>query len=82
MKILRLSIIFICSGIGSILSTIVETEYRIWLMRYGGICKAGSSCGGYPIVNPFWIYLGIALIVGGGYFVLVDIKNKKKEAKK
>ena len=80
MKTLYLAIIFITSGIGSILSTIVETEYRIWLMRYGKICKVGSSCGGYPDVNPFLIYLGIALISTGGYFVLVHIKNKKKEA--
>lgn len=82
MKTLHYSVIFTVSGIISIIYTIASMEYRIWLMRYGGICKLGSSCGGFPGVEPFWIELGIVLIAFGGYFVFVQIKNKRKENKK
>ena len=81
MKTLHFAIIFIVCGVISIIYTIAGTEYRIWLMRYGGICKPGSSCGGFPVIEPFWIGLGIALMAFGGYFVLKLFRNIKKEIK-
>jgi hypothetical protein len=78
MKILHLSIIFIVLGSMSIIYTEAETQYRIYLMRYGGICKTGSSCGGFPGVDPFWIGLGIVLIGIGAYFLILSMKKSSK----
>ncbi|MHB8602713.1 MAG: hypothetical protein ACYC6W_01435 [Nitrosotalea sp.] len=81
MKTLYLSIIFIILGSMSIIYTETETQYRIYLMRYGGICKTGSSCGGFPGVDPFWIGLGIVLIGVGVYILISSMKktNKRQE---
>ena len=78
MKNLHLSMIFIIFGATSIIYTEAETQYRIYLMRYGGICKAGSSCGGFPIIDPFWIGLGIVLISIGVYFLILSMKKSNK----
>jgi len=78
MKTLHFSIIFIVLGSISIIYTEAETQYRIYLMRYGGICKPGSSCGGFPIVDPFWIGLGIVLIGAGVYILVSSMKKTNK----
>jgi hypothetical protein len=62
----------------SITYTEAETQYRIYLMRYGVICKSGSSCGGFPIVDPLWILLGIVLIGVGVYFLISSMKKTNK----
>ncbi len=81
MKTLQLSIIFIVLGSMSIIYTEAETQYRIYLIRYGGICKPGSSCGGFPIVDPLWIGLGIVFIGVGVYILISSMKktNNRQE---
>jgi hypothetical protein len=78
MKTLHLSIIFIILGSMSIIYTEAETQYRIYLMRYGGICKTGSSCGGFPGIDPFLIGFGIVLIGAGAYILILSMKKTKK----
>ncbi|HEV2192473.1 MAG TPA: hypothetical protein VGR54_02505 [Nitrosopumilaceae archaeon] len=62
----------------SIIYTEAETQYRIYLIRYGGICKSGSSCGGFPIVDPLLIVLGIVLICVGVYILISLMKKTKR----
>lgn len=82
MKTIYFSIIFIVLGSISIIYAEAETQYRIYLMRYGGICESGSSCGGFPIVDPFWIGLGAVLIgIGISILILLIMKTKFRKTK-
>lgn len=83
MKTLHLSIIFVILGSTSIIYTVIETQYRIHLMLYGVMCKIGSSCGGFPAVDPFWVGLGAVLIgIGISVLILLIIRTKFRKAPK